>query len=112
MVYCDKNPSIVEWSSEEIVIPYLSPKDGNMHRYFPDFWIKVVTHDGRYEECLVEVKPKSQTVPPKLRKRKTKRYLEECITYEINQAKWASAETYCKNKNMKFLKLTEDDLLP
>ena len=40
MVYCDKNPDIVEWGSEEIIIPYMSPLDRKRHRYFPDFYIK------------------------------------------------------------------------
>ena len=36
MVYCDKNDKVVEWGSEEIIVPYRSPWDGKMHRYFPD----------------------------------------------------------------------------
>ena len=40
MVYCDRNEKIIEWGSEEVVIPYRSPIDGKLHRYFPDFYIK------------------------------------------------------------------------
>lgn len=108
--YADHNPAIVNFSSEEIVIPYLSPKDGEIHRYFPDFWIKVKTQTG-FQECLIEVKPKHQCKPPVLKKRKTKRFLMEHMTYEINQAKWVAAEAYCAKKGMKFIILTEDDLL-
>ena len=36
MVYCDKNPNILQWGSEEIYIPYFLPTDGKIHRYFPD----------------------------------------------------------------------------
>ena len=28
MVYCDNHTKILEWGSEEIIIPYLSPVDG------------------------------------------------------------------------------------
>ena len=38
MIYCDKSPAILEWSSEEYVIPYVSPLDKRVHRYFPDFY--------------------------------------------------------------------------
>jgi hypothetical protein len=110
MQYADNNPNIVEWGSEEIVIPYLSPKDNEMHRYFPDFWIKVKTDYG-FKECLIEVKPKHQCNSPKVPKRKTRRYLNECVTFEVNKAKWAAAEAYCNKHNMKFVILTEDDLL-
>lgn len=110
LVYCDKNPAIVEFSSEETIIPYLSPKDNQFHRYFPDFWIKVKTETG-FQECLIEVKPKHQCSPPVMKKRKTKKFLLETLTYEINQAKWAAAQVYCDKKGMKFIVLTEDDLL-
>jgi len=32
MVYCDTNNSIIEWGSEEVIIPYLSPWDGRVHK--------------------------------------------------------------------------------
>ena len=41
MVYCDRNEKVLEWGSEEIIIPYLSPWDNKLHRYFPDFYMKV-----------------------------------------------------------------------
>ena len=47
MVYCDKNDNILEWASEEIAIPYRSPIDNRVHRYFPDFYMKVKERGGR-----------------------------------------------------------------
>ena len=47
MVYCDQSNNIIEWGSEEIIIPYLSPLDGRIHRYFPDFYIKVKQSNGK-----------------------------------------------------------------
>ena len=65
MRYLDSTPSILKWSSEEVVVPYRSPIDGRRHRYFPDFWIRVKTSDGSVKESLIEIKPKTQCSPPK-----------------------------------------------
>ena len=113
MVYCDSNNSVVKWSSEEIVIPYRSPFDRKIHKYYPDFWVKIKKHDGTIETSIIEVKPKSQTIPPKdtSRKRKSGRFLLEMKRYGINEAKWIAANTYCKYKNWKFKIITEDHLL-
>ena len=64
MVYCDTNDSVIEWGSEEIIIPYLSPWDGRIHRYFPDFYIKIKQHNGSIKKFVIEVKPKKQCSPP------------------------------------------------
>ena len=55
MLYCDDNPSVLKWSSEEIVIPYRSPIDKKVHRYFPDFWIQIRNSQGIKEGILIEV---------------------------------------------------------
>ena len=94
MVYCDANENIIEWGSEEFFIPYRSPIDGRVHRYFPDFYVKVRTNEGKLKKWVVEVKPKAQTAPPKLPKRKTKRYLNEVRTYAVNEAKWINCLLY------------------
>ena len=47
MFWCDNNPSILLWASESLVIPYWSPVDNKMHRYFPDFLVKVLTKAGK-----------------------------------------------------------------
>ena len=113
MVYCDSNNSVVKWSSEEIVIPYRSPFDRKIHKYYPDFWVKIKKHDGSFETSIIEVKPKSQTIPPKdtSRKRKSGRFLLEMKRYGVNEAKWKAAMTYCEYKNWKFKIITEDQLL-
>ena len=113
MVYCDMNEKVLEWGSEEIIIPYLSPWDNRVHRYFPDFYMKVKQTDGTYKMFIIEVKPKAQTKEPvKNPKRRTKRWLNEVFTYAINQAKWKSAEEFCKDKGMEFKIFTEDHLFP
>ena len=69
MVYCDKNTKILEWGSEEIALPYISPHDSRVHRYFPDFYIKVQENTGKIKRYLIEVKPLKQTTKPKLHKK-------------------------------------------
>ena len=112
MVYCDNNPAIIEWGSEEIIIPYRSPIDKRVHRYFPDFYIKYVNTRGQSIREIIEVKPKRQTLPPKEQKRKTKKFLNEIATYAVNQAKWKAAEEFCADRRMSFRILTEEHLLP
>jgi len=107
---CDLTPSILKWSSEEVVIPYISPIDNRRHRYFIDVWIRYISNDGSIQERLIEIKPYAQTLPPKAPKRKTKRYIQECVTYEVNQAKWRAASAVAKANDMDFLVLTEHEL--
>jgi len=110
MKYCDQTPGVVSWSSEEIVIPYLKPTDGQKHRYFPDFKIDVRTATGGLKTFLIEIKPKAETKAPKPRGRKTKKFLNEAMTYAVNQAKWAAANQFCADRGWTFLVLTEDHL--
>jgi hypothetical protein len=110
MVYFDKNENILKWGSEEVVIPYRSPLDNRIHRYFVDFVIKVRTASGNTETHLIEVKPFRQTKPPEKQKRKTRRYLNEVTTYLVNEAKWKAAEEYCEDRLWKFQIITENEL--
>jgi len=110
MNWLDNNLDIMAWASEEIIIPYISPVDGRKHRYFPDFLVKVRTKEGKLKTMLLEVKPKKQTQPPEQRKRVTRQYVNEVVTYGINQAKWKYAEEYCKDRGWEFRVLTEDHL--
>ena len=104
--WCDKNPSIIKWSSEETIVPYRCPTDGRIHRYFVDF--KITTVNG--QTYLVEVKPSKQCEPPIYPGRNTKKYLVESMTYIKNQAKWAAAREYCKDRHWEFKIITEYEL--
>ena len=110
MNYCEENPNVIQWSSEEIVIPYRSPIDKKVHKYYPDFWIRVKNAKGQLESILIEIKPKKQVLPPKKQKRTTKRYISEVYTYGVNEAKWKAAKEYCKDRKWKFEIITEDHL--
>lgn len=108
MMKCDNDPAILEWSSEEIIIPYVSPLDNRWHRYFVDFMIKTVKGT-----TLIEIKPFKQTIPPKPKAagdKVKKKFIREVTTYMVNDAKWKAAEHFCDMRGWKFLKLTEKDL--
>ena len=111
MVYCDSNPSILEWSSEEIVVPYKSPIDNRWHRYFVDFWIETINKEGQIEHSLIEIKPKKQTIQPHISENKvTKGKMQEIKDWVINNAKWEAAKSFCQDKGWKFIILTEKEI--
>jgi hypothetical protein len=109
MKYLDENPNVIWWASEELPIPYRSPIDNRVHRYFPDFIVKVRRKDGLVMTYILEVKPESQTKMP-VQKRRTKKFLQEAATYAINQEKWRAADIFCKEHGWQFKILTENDL--
>ena len=108
--FLDNNPNILEWASEEIVIPYIKPTDGKVHKYYPDYWIKYKDRNGNIIQEIIEVKPDAQTKPPKKRGKKKKVQLRESVTYAINVAKWKHAAAYCKKHGLKFRLITEKQL--
>lgn len=105
MQWCDNTSSVLEWGSEEIAIPYISPVDGKRHKYYPDFYVKV-----KNKKYMVEVKPTRQTKEPKTQKKITKRYVTEVVTYSVNKAKWKAAEEFCKDYGWEFMLITEKEL--
>jgi hypothetical protein len=108
--YCDTNPNILKWASEEFSIPYVSPVDNRVHRYYPDFLIEVRETSGKIKKYVVEVKPLKQTQPPKQGKRVTKSFLYEAKTYAVNQAKWKAATEFCLDNGVEFKIITEKEL--
>ena len=118
MVFCDTNESVIWWSSEEVVVPYVSPVDNRWHRYFVDFLVELKTKDGMYETVLIEVKPHRQCKPPKKmnlvgvdkRTKQARRYIREATTWGINSAKWDAATEYASKKGWKFKIITDKEL--
>ena len=113
MEWCDSNDKCYKWSSEEVVIPYISPIDNKQLRYFPDFLIQ--TPKGWF---LIEVKPLTQSRPPKklvvenLELKKKRRYIKSVQTWLVNEAKWKAATKVCEKKGWSFQILTEKQLVP
>lgn len=109
-LWCDNNPNVIKWVSEEIVIPYRCPTDNKIHRYFVDFKIQIKTKDDTIKTYLIEVKPAKQVVPPVFPGRKTQRYLTESMMFIKNQAKWAAARIYAADRKWEFKIITEKEL--
>jgi len=103
-MWCDQNPKVKNWSSEEVVVPYYYDVDKRYHRYFVD--LKIVMED---KTLLVEIKPEKETKPPVANK-KTKKYLSESLTYVKNMNKWQAANNYCKDRGWEFQVWTEKTL--
>jgi hypothetical protein len=109
--WCDLNPSVVKWNSEEIVIPYYSSAEGKNRRYFVDYIIQMKTDKGTLETLLIEIKPSVQQQKPKNHgNKKPENYLAEMTTYQVNQDKWAAATLWAEKQGMRFVVLNEYDL--
>jgi hypothetical protein len=109
MKYLDENSAVIWWASEEIAIPYVSPIDNKVHRYFPDFIVRMKRRDGSEKTSMLEVKPYKQTQQP-TRKRKTQVFITEMATYAVNQAKWKAADLFCLEHGWQFQLITEKEL--
>jgi len=114
MYHLDHNPNVLKWSSEEVIVPYISPLDSKMHRYFVDFWIRIRLPDGTIKESLIEVKPQKETVEPKKPATKSstssRRYAKQAAKYMVNEAKWIAAQEFCESTGMEFKIMTEYDI--
>lgn len=106
--FLDVNQNVKRFSSEEIVIPYISPLDGRQHRYFPDFFIEFA--NGR--KVIIEIKPYNQAVEPAPPKRQgqVKQYERNLAAFLVNQAKWNAAKTFCMMNGFEFEVFTEQEL--
>ena len=102
--WCDNNPKVRNWSSEEVIVPYFYEVDKKYHRYFVD--MKIVFDD---KTLLVEIKPEKETRPPE-GKRKTKQYISEGLTYIKNMNKWEAANEFAKDRGWEFQIWTEKTL--
>lgn len=108
--WADRNDKVLQWGSESIVIPYISPKDGKMHRYFVDGVLLLETDVG-VKKFLVEIKPERQTKPPSLNPRMSrKNVLLEQLNWAMNSSKWEAAKNWCAKNGFEFVILTEKDL--
>jgi Straboviridae/Kyanoviridae head completion nuclease len=117
MMTFDHDPNIIGWASEEKAIPYRSPLDNRIHRYYPDFILKERLTNGKTCIKIIEVKPFDQTLPPKQpstkggsKPRRTKRFIKEVEAYAVNMSKWASARKYCEQIGAQFVILTENEI--
>jgi len=110
MWFLDNNDNIVKWGSELVTVPYMSPLDGKIHRYFVDFYAEIAGQNGERKRILIEVKPKKQLNPPKTEHRSKKTVMTETKQYVVNNAKFKAANAYATANGMLFYVFTEDDI--
>lgn len=109
--WCDDNPSVLRWNSEDIIIPYYSTADGKMRKYHIDVYAAIKMKDGSVKQYLIEIKPHAQTIKPTKRGRKKQEtYLKECYTYQVNSDKWKHAREWAQKQGMEFIVMTEYEL--
>jgi hypothetical protein len=101
----DEHPGVANWASESIQIPYRDPLTGRYTIYVPDFFIVYNDKNGKKHAEVVEVKPASQTLKEKVGK---SLYNQE--QYIKNMAKWEAAAAWCRQKNLKFRVINENDI--
>ena len=103
----DSDPNIIQWNSEGVRIPYNDLARNKLRVYHVDFWIK----KANGEQIIIEVKPYAETKPPVQEKKTKKRFVQECLTFATNSSKWRAARVWAAEKNMKFVIITEKDLM-
>ena len=105
MQWMDSRASVIKWGSEEISIPYVSPLDGKVHRYFPDFFMEYIHEEtGEIRKEIVEVKPLHESDPKFAKSDRSKDALV------VNESKWRAASLYCEQRGMTFRVLTEKSI--
>ena len=111
MRYCDLNENVNQWQSEEFCIPYVSPIDNKINRYYPDFLVRYTDKFGKKRSMVIEVKPQKEVeMPEQNPKRRTKQWVYKVKTWAVNQAKWKAAQEFCDDRNYEFKIMTEKDL--
>ena len=109
--WCDRSPNILKWGSEVVVVPYYNPVKQRKARYLVDVYMKYRNKSGEIKEALIEIKPLSQCKKPsKGRRKKESTYIEECLTYSVNQAKWEAASKYAAERGWEFRAITENSI--
>ena len=104
-LFCDNNPSIEQWASEPIKIPYRDPLTGKPTVYVPDFLISYVDKHMKKHAELIEIKPANQMLREKVGKNPYNQ-----AQYVKNMAKWEAAGAWCKNQGIKFRIINEHDI--
>ena len=104
MTFLDSHPSVIQWASESIRIPYRNPLTGKNSQYVPDFLVLYKDKNGKQRAELVEVKPKKEAMLENAKSKRDRAFLM------VNQAKWAAAMAWCKKNGVTFRLITEEDL--
>ena len=107
MKWLDDNPNVIWWASEELPIPYKSPIDQKIHRYFPDFIVRLKQRGGKETTLILEIKPESQTKKPiyegkNMTAKKLDSYIHSTKVWITNQAKFKAAQRWADARGYRF----------
>lgn len=105
MQFCDNNPSVQQWASEPVKIPYRDPLTGKHTVYIPDFLINYIDRNMKTHVEMVEIKPMNQMLREKVGKNPYNQ-----AQYVKNLAKWEAASAWCRNQGIKFRVINESDI--
>jgi len=105
MSFCDNNPSVQQWASEPVRIPYRDPLTGKGTVYVPDFVITYIDKNMKKHVEMIEIKPMNQMLAEKVGKNPYNQ-----AQYVKNMAKWQAAGVWCKNQGIKFRVISEWDI--
>jgi len=116
--YFDTNINILSWCYEPFPIPYFKPiiENNQIHmeerKYYVDFIATIKDTSGTIKKYMIEVKSKSETMPPvqpkKMTQKNKTRLMNEQLTFAVNQAKWQAASKFALAHDMNFIHLTDD----
>ena len=109
MRWCDDNTNVLKWGSENVIVPYISPLDNRVHKYYVDNFV-VIKEGTKITKYLIEIKPSGQTKPPTTKYKKRFHLLYEQARYAVNSSKWKFAKEFCLKKGWQFLIITEEHL--
>lgn len=104
MRFCDENPSVVNWGSEVLRIPYRNPLTGKNTIYVPDFIVVYIDKNGKQHAEVIEIKPLKEAVMERARSQRDK------IMLAVNLSKWQAAQAWCSQNNLVFRLVTEQQL--
>jgi hypothetical protein len=103
-MFLDNHPSVLQWASESIAIPYMDPLTGKKKNYYPDFFMIFIDAQGVKHAEIIEIKPSTQTG-----QKKTKSKVNQAQILK-NHAKWDACLAYCAHNGCKFRLLTENEI--
>ena len=104
-MFCDNNPSVQQWASEPVKIPYRDPLTGKPTVYVPDFLISYIDKNMKKHAELIEIKPANQMLIEKVGKNPYNQ-----AQYVKNMAKWEAAAKWAKGQGIKFRGINEHDI--
>lgn len=101
---CDTHPSIQQWASESIKIPYYNPFKRRASIYIPDFLIHYVDKNNKSIVVILEIKPEKQSVDGKTKNK----YSQAALA--LNKVKWAAAGLWARKNGMQFRVMKDTDM--